>query len=305
METFERAVRDKSDFAVEHRTTLGDGTLKHLSALGHPVITESGELVEYVGTVVDISERKEADELLRRARAELAHVTQTTMMGELAASIAHEINGPLGAIVNNGNACLRLLAAGPEARDQAREALSDIVDDAERASAIIARIRALVQRSVTERSLLQVGDVVAESLALAQQELVDHRIAARTELGDDLPRVFGDRIQLQQVFLNLFMNAIDAATAVEDDRRVLIIRGQRDTLGNRPAVLIFVEDCGDGFRADDGERLFDAFFTTKSHGMGMGLRISRSIVEAHGGRLWATTNEVHGATFHLMLPAED
>jgi signal transduction histidine kinase len=148
---------------------------------------------------------------------------------------------------------------------------------------------------------------VAEALALAQQELVDHRITARTELGDDLPRVFGDRIQLQQVFLNLFMNAIDAASAVEDDRRVLIIRGQRDTLGNGPAVLIFVEDCGDGFRADDGERLFDAFFTTKSQGMGMGmgLRISRSIVEAHGGRLWATTNEVHGATFHLILPAED
>ena len=284
---------------------MADGTLKHLYALGHPIINESGELVEYVGTVVDISERKRAEESLRTAYAELAHATRVTLMGELAASIAHEINQPLGAITNNGNAGLHLVAAMPGSTHDLREVLTEIVNDAERASAIIRRIRALVQRSATERSWLQVGDVIAEALALAHRELVDNRITAGTEFSDDLPRIWGDRIQLQQVFLNLILNAVDAMIAVQDNRRVLIIRAQRDSLENKPAVLVSMEDRGDGFTPEDGERLFDAFFTTKQHGMGMGLRISRSIVEAYGGRLWASCNEDHGATFRLIFPAED
>ena len=153
--------------------------------------------------------------------------------------------------------------------------------------------------------MLKLDDVIGEALALARRDLAEHRIDARAEFGDDLPRVPGDRIQLQQVFLNLITNAVEAMSAVDEDRRVLIIRVQRDTLENKPAVLIFVEDRGNGFRSDDGERLFDALFTTKQHRMGMGLRISRSIVEAHGGRLWATSNEVHGATFHCALPGEE
>jgi PAS domain S-box-containing protein len=304
-EKFERAVRDKSDFAVEHRAMLPDGTLKHLSALGHPIINESGGLVEYVGTVVDISDRKRAEESLRTAYAELANATRVTMMGELAASIAHEINQPLGAITNNGNAGLHLIAAIPDNTHDLREVLTEIVNDAERASAIIRRIRALVQRSPTEKNSLQVNDVMAEALALAHRELMDHRITVRTEFSDDLPRVRGDRIQLQQVFLNVILNAVDAMSAVEDNRRVLNIRAQRDSLENKPAVLLSLEDQGDGFSLEDGERLFDAFFTTKQHGMGMGLRISRSIVETHGGRLWATPNAGPGATLHCALPVEE
>ena len=304
-ETFERAVRDKSDYAIEHRAIMADGTLKHLYALGHPIINESGGLVEYVGTVVDISERKRAEESLRTAYAELAHATRVTMMGELAASIAHEINQPLGAITNNGNAGLHLAAAMPGSAHELREVLAEIVNDADRASAIIRRIRALVQRSATEGSWLQVGDVIAEALALAHRELIDHRITVRIEFSDDLPRIWSDRIQLQQVFLNLILNAVDAMSAVEDNRRVLNIRAEGDSLENKPAVLVSMEDRGDGFTPEDGERLFDAFFTTKQHGMGMGLRISRSIVEAYGGLLWASGNEDHGATFRLIFPAED
>ncbi len=284
---------------------MADGTLKHLYALGHPIINESGELVEYVGTVVDISDRKRAEESLRTAYAELAHATRVTLMGELAASIAHEINQPLGAITNNGNAGLHLVAAMPGSTHELREVLAEIVNDAERASAIIRRIRALVQRSATEGSWLQVGDVIAEALALAHRELIDHRITVRIEFSDDLPRIWVDRIQLQQVFLNLILNAVDAMSAVEDNRRVLNIRAERDSLEDKPAVLVSMEDRGDGFTPEDGERLFDAFFTTKQHGMGMGLRISRSIVEAYGGRLWASGNEDHGATFRLIFPAED
>jgi two-component system, LuxR family, sensor kinase FixL len=265
---------------------------------------QSGEKKTTV-VIRDITERNRAEELLHNARAEITDVTRVKTIEETMTLIADEINQPLGAIVNNGNACLRLIAAGPEPRNEAREALSDIVNDAERASAIIRRIRALVQRSATERSWLQVGDVIAEALALAHRELVDNRITAGTEFSDDLPRIWGDRIQLEQVFLNLILNAVEAMIAVQDNRRVLIIRAQRDSLENKPAVLVSMEDRGDGFTPEDGERLFDAFFTTKQHGMGMGLRISRSIVEADGGRLWASCNEDHGATFRLIFPAED
>ncbi len=171
-------------------------------------------------------------------------------------------------------------------------------------SAIVARIRALAKKSIPEKTSLQLGDVVADVLMLAQGKLAERRIEVRTELDDDLPQVSGDRVQLQQMLLNLVMNGVEAMSGVQDERRILTIGVQRDELAGRPAIRITVRDLGCGFRPEDSERLFEAFYTTKSHGMGMGLRISLSIVEAHGGRLWATLNVGPGATFSCVLPAE-
>jgi C4-dicarboxylate-specific signal transduction histidine kinase len=239
---------------------------------------------------------------LQKAQAQLAHVSRVALMGELAASIAHEINQPLGAIVNNGNVAMRLATIENGSRDKLVEILSDIVSDANRTSEIIARIRAVMSKSAPGKTSLQIKIVVADVLALARRELAERHIKVGTELPEDLPSVSGDRIQLQQVLLNLVMNGIDAMSEVEEARRVLTISGRRDELAGQPAVLIAVQDFGSGFSREDYERFFDAFYTTKPTGMGMGLRISRSIVEAHGGRLWATSNEGQGATFYCTLP---
>ena len=265
---------------------------------------QEGAEQEFIGSVMDVTERKCAEEALQKLQTELAHVTRVTMMGELAASIAHEINQPLGAIVNNSNVGLRLVNGAGELPKELREILSDIVHDANRTSAIVARIRALAKKSIPEKTSLQLGDVVADVLMLARGKLAERRIEVRTELDDDLPQVSGDRVQLQQVLLNLVMNGVEAMSGVQDERRILTIGVQRDELTGRPAIRITVRDLGCGFRPEDSERLFEAFYTTKSHGMGMGLRLSLSIVEAHGGRLWATLNVGPGATFSCVLPAE-
>jgi PAS domain S-box-containing protein len=258
----------------------------------------------FVKIVEDITERKEAEERLQKAQAELAHVTRVTTMGELAASIAHEVNQPLGAILNNGNVCLRLLAAAPVVRDEMREALSDIVNDANRTGAIIARIRALARRSIPEMTSLRLEDVIADVLTLARRELAERRITVRTETADDLPCVAGDRVQLQQVLLNLVINGVEAMNTVEPRRRTMTICGKRGELRGEPAAVITVRDLGNGFGSADLEQLFEPFYTTKAHGMGMGLRISRSIMEAHGGRLWATANSGAGATFLCAFPVQ-
>jgi hypothetical protein len=224
-------------------------------------------------------------------------------MGELAASIAHEMNQPLGAIVNNANVCFRLAAASGDGDDM-REALTDIVNDANRASTIIARIRAMTTRALPGKTSLQLREVIGDVLALARRELTERRIEVRTELPEDLPLVFGDRVQLQQVLLNLVMNGIEAMSGVAGERRLLTIGGQRDGLDGRPSVRISVQDLGSGIEAENMEHLFEAFYSTKPQGMGMGLRISRSIVEAHGGRLWAAPNAGPGAAFFFALPAE-
>ena len=250
---------------------------------------------------VEIAERKRAEEASQKLQTELAHVTRLTTMGELAASIAHEINQPLGAIVNNSNVGLRLVNGTRELPKEFREILSDIVHDANRTSAIVARIRALAKKSIPEKTSLQLGDVVADVLMLARGKLAERRIEVRTELDDDLPQVSGDRVQLQQVLLNLVMNGVEAMSGVQDERHILTIGLQRDELTGRPAIRITVRDLGCGFRPEDSERLFESFYTTKSHGLGLGLWISRSIVEAHGGRLWATLNDGPGATFSCAL----
>ena len=262
---------------------------------------------------------------LHKAQAELAHMTRLTTMGELTASIAHEVNQPLTAVVNNANACISLLEpapshsgeggpAAPESLGEGgpdgasnlediREALGEIRDDAERASAVVGRVRQLAKRAPVEKSLLDLSDVVKDVLSLARYELVARGATIRTDLSQDLPRVSGDRVQLQQVLLNLVMNGMDAMNTIEESQRVLIIGGRRETRDGSSEALLSVQDAGVGFKPEEMDRLFEAFYTTKPDGMGMGLAISRSIIEAHGGRLWAEPNQSAGATFLISLPA--
>ena len=258
----------------------------------------------FSAVIVDVTERKRAEEALQKAQVELAHATRVMTMGEIASSIAHEINQPLGAIVNYGNACLRLLKSGRANLTEMAGALSAIVNDAERASAIIARIRALSKKTPPEMALLQVGDLVTDILPLVRHQLTGRRIALKTALPGELSPILGDRIQLQQVLLNLVVNGIEAMSKVPEDQRQLVIEAQSHVSEDKSFVLITVTDSGIGLKAEDLPRVFETFYTTKADGMGMGLAISRSIVEAHGGRLWATPNGDLGATFQLMLPVQ-
>jgi C4-dicarboxylate-specific signal transduction histidine kinase len=229
----------------------------------------------------------------------LAHANRVTTMGQLAASISHEVNQPLAAVVNAAAACQRWLDRGTPNLDEARSAVKWITKEANRASDVIQRVRALANKSSIEKVPLDINDVVREIIALVQRELISHQVSLRTELAPALPMILGDRVQLQQVVINLVMNGIEAMQSITDRPRELVIRSRQD---ETPRVLVSVTDCGDGISAENKDRLFNAFFTTKSSGMGMGLSICRSIMEGHGGRLWATANVPHGATFQFTLP---
>ncbi len=244
-----------------------------------------------------------ASEALREVQAQLAHVTRMTTLGEVTASFAHELNQPLTAIVNNADACVRLLSRGAQDVEAVREALADIVSGAVRASAIIERVRGLAKRTPLTKVPLRLVDVVDDVVALAAAESVARHVAIRTDVAADLPVVLGDRVQLLQVLLNLVVNGMDAMSTVDERERKLEIRGRPDTQDGSPAARISVQDRGIGLHAGQADRLFEAFYTTKPHGMGMGLAISRSIIEAHGGRLWAESNRGPGATFSFRLPA--
>ena len=259
-----------------------------------------------VAFVLDLTERKEAEENLRESerryrdvQAELAHVTRVTTLGELSASIAHEVNQPLAAVLANAEACLLWLGRETPNLEKARRSVEWIINDCSRAGAVIQRIRALAKKTNIQREPLHVNDVIGEVVSLLQREMFSHRVSLRKELASALPMVFVDRIQLQQVIVNLMINSMEAMQSVTDRPRELTIRSRRD---GAHQVLLTVEDRGVGISAENAERLFSPFFTTKPTGMGMGLSICRSIIEAHGGRLWAESNLPHGAAFHFTLP---
>jgi C4-dicarboxylate-specific signal transduction histidine kinase len=244
-----------------------------------------------------------AESALQKAQTELAHMTRLTTMGELTASIAHEVNQPLTAVLNNASACISLLPKGASNVEEVRQALAEIIDDAHRASDVVARVRQLAKRAPFEKSPLDLKNIVNEVLGLARSESAARGITIRADLTADLPLVSGDRVQLQQVLLNLVVNGMDAMDTTEESKRVLIISGRRETRDGSSEALLRVQDSGIGFKPEEMDRLFEAFYTTKPHGMGMGLAISRSIIEAHAGRLWAETNHGSGATFLISLPA--
>ncbi len=248
----------------------------------------------------EMRERQRAEEALQKAQAELAHVARVMTLGELMASIAHEVNQPLAAVVTNGQACLRWLALETPRLDEARAAVERVVRDGNRASEVIQRIRALAKKTEPQMVALDINDVIREAISLEQREMLSQRVSLRTELASALPPVLGDRVQLQQVVINLVMNAVEAMAPVTDRPRDILIRSQRDDANE---VLVAVRDSGLGIDSENADRLFNAFFTTKPSGMGMGLSISRSIIAAHGGRLWAAPNADHGATFQFSLPS--
>jgi PAS domain S-box-containing protein len=263
-----------------------------------PLPDREGRVIKWFGTVVDLHDWKEAQRALQMTQAELARVSRLTTMGELAASIAHEVNQPLTAVTNNSNACLRLLTAGNLKPEILRRALEEIVADGTRASAVVARIRGFIKKAPAEKTELDINEVIQEVLALAGRELLENRVLVECQLTKALPLVLADRIQLQQVLLNLIMNAIEAMAEVTNRPRSLGMESLVDDSGD---VRVAVSDSGTGLGSET-QRLFTPFFTTKANGMGMGLSISQSLVEGHGGRLWARPNSPHGAVFYLTLP---
>lgn len=293
-----------------HRTGYWEGELVHTRKDGTQAIVTSrwavqrdaqGRFVAVLETNNDITERKGAEVALHKAQAELAHVARVTTMSTLTSSIAHEVNQPLGAIVANANAALLWLARQPPELDEVRGRLERIARDGNRASEVIGRVRALLTKRKTLTARLDLNDLIQETVVLVHGEVGRHQVLLGTALGPALPRVVGDRVQVQQVLLNLVMNGIDAVKEVADRPRELVISSGREASGG---VRVAVQDTGPGLDPESVDRVFEAFYTTKAEGMGMGLAICRSIIQAHGGRLWACANEPCGAMFQFTLPAE-
>jgi PAS domain S-box-containing protein len=296
----DRVSDEGKDWELDRRLLMPDGSVKYVHAVAH-VVNDAPDNLEFVGAVMDVTATKRAEEQLNLARAELAHVTRVTTMGELTATIAHEVSQPLTGLVSSGNACLRWLAADPPNLEAARRAVERIVNDGSRAGEVISRIRAMVRKSPPRRDQLNINDTILEVIALIRSELQQNGISLRAELSNDLPLVLGDRIQLQQVILNLIVNAIEAMSGVGRLQRELLVASVQDGSND---VLVTVRDSGTGLDRTTLDHLFEAFYTTKAHGMGMGLAISRTIIEAHGGQLWATPNVPQGAVFRFRLPTD-
>ena len=295
----DHAAREKQEFDFEHRLLMPDRSVRHLRIVADVACDEPGVL-QFVGAVMDITAAKRAQEQLHQAQAELAYVTRLTTLGELTASIAHEVNQPLAAIVTSGDASLRFLARDPPQLDEVRDAVRRMISDGKRASEIVQRIRALTKKTEPQSVPVDLNAVIRDSVAVVRREVATQLVALRMDLTPGLPAVLGDCVQLQQVMINLIINGIQAMGSVIDRLGELTIRSGPDDAGQ---VLVQVQDLGVGIDPQTASRLFDAFFTTKPDGMGMGLSICRTIIEAHGGRLWASSNAGPGATFQFSLPA--
>ncbi len=289
---------DVVDFGYEHRLQMPDGSVKYLNTVAHGTRDQDGRL-EYIGAVQDVTERRLSEEALGKVRSELAHVARVTSLGALTASIAHEVNQPLSGILTNASTSLRMLAEDPPNIEGARETARRTIRDANRAAAVISRLRALFRKTGASVELLDLNEATREVLALMSSELQRAKSAVRAVLADDLPLVMGDRVQLQQVVMNLVLNAAEAMSVVEDRPRQILVRTERD---EADYVRFTVQDLGPGFDPQSSDRLFDAFYTTKRDGMGIGLSISRSIIESLRGRLWAALNDGPGATFAFTIP---
>jgi PAS domain S-box-containing protein len=297
----ERAIRERSDFEVDFRIVLPDGSTKYIRSVGHPVFSASGELVEFVGTGIDITERRQAEkerERLREVQADLARINRATTMGELTASLAHEINQPITAAATDARTCLRWLAREQPDIGEARESAARMVNAVTRAADIVSRLRQLFKKGAPQTDLVDVSEVIQEMVVLLRSEASRHSVSILTELSEYLPRVVADRVQLQQVLMNLMLNGIEAMQDTKSERRLTI----RGLVAERGQLLISVTDTGVGISPEQADQIFNAFFSTKAQGTGMGLSISRSIVESHGGRLWATSNSGGGTTFSFALP---
>ena len=293
-----RAQGGVSDFEYEHRLLMPDGSIKYLHLIAHANRDREGRL-EYIGAVQDVTSRRVSEEALAKARSELSRVTRTTSLGVLTASIAHEVNQPLSGIITNASTCLRMLSADPPNIDGARETARRTIRDGNRASDVITRLRTLYSKKDPQPELMNLNEAAREVVSLSLSDLQRNRVVLRHELAEDLPHVTGDRIQLQQVILNLLRNASDAMSTIDDRPRELLITTER-VGGDR--VRLSVKDVGIGFTPQSMDKLFEAFYTTKTDGMGIGLSISRSIIEAHRGQLWATPNSGPGATFSFAIP---
>ena len=286
------------DIDVEYRLMMPDGTVKHVHVVAQASRDEHGR-IEYIGAIQDVTQQRRSEEALGKLRSELAHVARVTSLGALTASIAHEVNQPLSGIVTNASTSLRMLAADPPNVDGARETARRSIRDANRAADVITRLRALFAKKAPTVEATDLNAATREVIALWQSELQRSRATLRAELADNLPRVMGDRVQLQQVIINLLRNASEAMSGVDDRPRVIVIRTGLD---GDDGVILSVQDAGVGFDQNSVDKLFEAFYTTKHDGMGIGLSVSRSIIESHGGRLWAGPNDGPGVTFSFSMP---
>jgi PAS domain S-box-containing protein len=300
----EEALRQERDFALEFRIVLPDGTVKHIESTGRPLFSTDGELVEMVATHVDVTERKRAQEeheRLRQLESDLAHLNRLSIMGELAASLAHEILHPIATARNNARAAMRFLDMRPPNMTEVREALACIVRDADRGKDIVDRIRAHIKKAPPRHGRFDLNEAIEEVIEMVRAAIDKNRVSVRTRLAADLIPVWGDRVQLQQVVMNLILNSVEAMSSVEEGARELSICTKQGA--TRDILVVAVQDSGPGIDPEHLDRVFAPFYTTKTMGIGMGLSICRSIVDAHGGRLWAEATRSRGALFQFTLPA--